>query len=199
MRKILFTSTLLFASAGVFAQFSVGAMAGFNGGLYTEKPKINTTALLPTFHAGITAEYGFSDMYSLQSGIQLNGRGTAIEHKDHHDDLGIFTLDIPVLFTIRKSGFFIAAGPGIGYAISGSAHSHDASGAEKEEEIKFGSNAGELNPLSFNIQARLGYELKNGIFFQGGYLADLTNWSNASGSTVRFPLFQLGIGYRYKM
>jgi hypothetical protein len=198
MKKIIFVVALASCAVSTFAQLSLGGYAGFNGGLYTEKPKVNNTAILPTFHLGVAAEYGFSELLSLQSGLQLNGRGTSIEHQDHHDDLGIYTLDIPVLVTLRKSGFFIAAGPALSVALAGSAHSHDASGAEKEDEIKFGNNPGELKRTSFNVQIKAGYELNNGIFIQGGYLADLTNWSNVSGATTSFPLFQVGIGYRLK-
>jgi hypothetical protein len=199
MKKIILSAVAIIGTLSTYAQLSLSGFAGFNGGLYSEKPKDNTTTLLPTFHVGMGVEYGFNDLFSLQSGIQLNGRGTSIEHKDHHDDLSIYTLDLPVLFTLRKSGFFVAAGPAVGFALMGSFHSHDANGAEKEDELKFGKNPGEFNRTSFNIQAKAGYEWKNGLFIQGGYLADLTNWSNVSGVTTRFPLFQAGIGYRLKM
>ena len=199
MKKLIALIIVTSCVSSTNAQFSLGAYAGFNGGLYTENPKLNTTAILPTIHAGMAAEYAFSEFFSLQSGLQFNGRGTRIEHKDHHDDLGIYTLDVPLMATIRKSGFFVSAGPAMGFALTGTAHSHDASGAEKEDDIKFGNNAGELKRTHFNFQVRVGYELKNGLFIQGGYLADLTNWSNVSGTIIRFPLFQAGIGYRFNL
>lgn len=199
MKKIILVCGLLVASAASFAQsnFSFGLKAGFNASLPQITPTLNGAEMLPTFHAGAFGEYGFSEKLSLQAGLLFNGRGTSIAHKDHHDDLTLFGLDVPLMLMYRTNGLFFGVGPSVGFNVAGSFHSHDASGADKEETIKFGSAANEKKPLNYGVNLIAGYELKNGFFAQGGFLYDLTNWSNASGVTEKYHIVSFGIGYRF--
>lgn len=199
MKKIVIVCGMLVASAVSFAQspFSFGLKAGFNASLPQISPTVAGAEMLPTFHAGAFGEYGLSETFSLQAGLLFNGRGTSIAHKDHHDDLTLYGLDIPVMLMYRTNGLFFGFGPSVGFNVSGNFHSHDASGADKEEKIKFGSAANEKKPLNYGVNLMAGYELKNGIFAQAGFLYDLTNWSNAPGVTEKYHIVSFGLGYRF--
>jgi hypothetical protein len=199
MKKIIFVCGLLVASAVSFAQsnFSFGLKTGFNASLPQISPTVKGAEMLPTFHVGAFGEYGLNDKLSFQAGLLFNGRGTSIAHEDHHDDLKLYGLDIPLMVMYRTNGLFFGAGPSIGFNIAGNFHSHEEDGTETEQKIKFGSAANEKKPLNYGLNLIAGYELKNGFFAQAGFLYDLTNWSNASGVTEKYHILSFGLGYRF--
>lgn len=206
MKKLHFTCLLFLVALFANAQdnkLSYGLMGGLNLGasqssqLSVNGNSSNELKLLPTFHLGGFGEFAFSEKLSVLGGLTLNGRGARIEHNDHHDNLNIYTLDIPILAQARFGGFFAAVGPSIGFGLMAMEHGHDANGGEEETKITFGSEQGQFKPFNFGLQAHLGYELKSGLFARFGYLADLSNWSNINGVKWSFSVLQLGVGYRF--
>ncbi len=205
MKKLILLISLVGVGLATQAQITFGLKAGLNAGLATQKVDLpgvenESPKLLPSFHVGGFLDIGLSESFSIQPGIQLNGRGSRVEHEGHHDDLRIYSLDVPVNFLYRSGGFFIGAGPSVGYGLSAKTHAD-----EEEEEghnhdddkVKFGSEPGQLKPINFGINATTGYELKNGLFVSASYLADLSNWSNIDKVTQRYSFFSVSLGFRF--
>jgi hypothetical protein len=206
MKKIILLISLVGVGLASQAQVTFGFKAGFNGGLATEKVDLpeaenESPKLLPSFHVGGFVDLGLSESFSIQPGLQLNGRGSRVEHEGHHDDLRIYSLDVPVNFLYRKGGFFVGAGPSLGYGLSAKVHAHEEEENEgdhdhDDDKVKFGSKLGELKPINFGLNATAGYELKNGLFVSASYLADLSNWSNKVKETQRYSFFSVSLGFR---
>jgi len=208
MKKIILLISLVGVGLASQAQVTFGFKAGFNGGLATQKVDLDSAEnkspkMLPSFHVGGFVDLGLSESFSIQPGLQLNGRGARVEHEGHHDDFRIYSLDVPVNFMYRNGGFFIGAGPSLGYGLSAKSHKHEedeeeheGDHEEDENKIKFGSKPGELKPINFGINATAGYELKNGLFVSASYLADLSNWSNVDKVTQRYSFFSVSLGFR---
>lgn len=213
MKKLILLSTLLFIGYTAQSQISFGAKAGFNGGLGKTEIDLpgaenEKSKMLPSFHVGGFVDFGLSQSFSIQPGLTLNGRGSRYEHEGHHDDLRIMSLDLPVNFLYRNSGFFVGGGPSVGYGLSAKLHEDDhahegggfssgGGGDHDEDKIKFGSKPGELKPINIGLNLLAGYELRNGLFFSAGYLADFTNWSNAEKVTSRYSFFSVSAGFRF--
>ncbi|MFN4082429.1 MAG: porin family protein [Bacteroidia bacterium] len=199
MKKIYCILVTVLSFNTSFAQkLSYGLKAGFNGGFLQSNPEVKNAGILPTFHAGIFAEYALNENISIQPSLLFNGRGTTIEHKDHHDDLLIYTLDLPIQLLYRTHGFFAGGGFIFGNALSGHSHTHDSLDRKVEQEVYFGSGAGEYKRLNYGLNISVGYELKNGFFASTGIIYNLNNWRNISTVNQKFHVLVIGVGYRFK-
>lgn len=76
------------------------------------------------FTLGGVADIGFTDMISLQPGLLLSLKGSAVDVKEEYDATGydrytIAYLDIPINVAFKFGGFQLYAGPYLGIAVSG--------------------------------------------------------------------------------
>jgi len=198
MKKVLLLLTSVFISFSSFAQsdFTFGGRAGLNLGIANIDPIDDEVKPLTNFHFGGFGEYALNEKFGIQVGLNFNGRGAKIEHDDHHDEFLIYSLDLPISFVYRNSGFFVGVGPTVGFGLSGKFHS-DEDGVHEDLDLEFGSNPGELNPINFGINVMAGYELESGLFVNVGSNINTSNWSNVGGATQNFSIVSFGVGYRF--
>jgi len=109
---------------------------------------------------GVTANFGLSDLISIQPELLYNLKGTQIN--DSKDRLDLHYIDLPILVRVNAEGPYFEAGPQVGYLISAK-----LGGATKTRiETK------DLQGLSLGYVAGVGYQLTSGLSlgvrFNGG-------------------------------
>jgi Outer membrane protein beta-barrel domain len=197
MKKILLVACAVVGISYANAQVSFGVKAGLNVSTVNASKNIIDEPLKarPTFHVGGLANISLGKLFTLQPQLLLSGKGTNVNHGDHTDTYKFMAIDIPVNFLYNAGkGLWFGAGPNFGYNLSGKIETHEG-GMHEEEEIKFGSGAGELKRLDLGVNLTAGYQLKSGILFSANYTAGLSNWSNVANSTYRNNILGISVGY----
>ena len=93
MKKFLMTAVLgMFALAG-FSQVKWDAKVGMN---FSNVTKYDDAKALPGFQLGVGMDYGFSESWSLQSGLLISSKGYKIE------DVKFWLLTNSILVIIRN-------------------------------------------------------------------------------------------------
>ena len=110
--------------------------------------------------AGVTANFAFSDMISLQPELLYNLKGTQI--LDSKVRLDLHYIDLPILLKVNADGPDFEAGPQVGYLISVKIGGADKTRIENKD----------LQGLSLGYVAGVGYQLPSGlnlgVRFNGG-------------------------------
>src|SRR5207244_2357162 len=99
-----------------YSQFVVfGAKAGLNLATVTGNA-VENTSMLPSFHVGGTANFLINDNFMIQPEVLYSGKGVKSSNQ------GTFKfsyVEVPVLVQYKtSSGFFVEAGPQIGFLVS---------------------------------------------------------------------------------
>jgi len=198
MKKFLMTAVLgMFALAG-FSQVKWDAKFGMN---FSNMTKDSEAKALPGFHLGVGMDYGFSENWSLQSGLMISSKG----YKYDKDVLGAdfkarpIYLDIPILAAYKfnisdNTKFVINAGPYLAFGLGGKGK-FDVDGAE---DIKVFKGEEGMSRFDLGIQYGIGLEISE------HYLVNLTGqngficpWDIDEGDKPKNMTFSIGVGYRF--
>lgn len=198
MKKFLMTAVLgMFALAG-FSQVKWDAKFGMN---FSNMTKDSEAKALPGFHLGVGMDYGFSENWSLQSGLMISSKG----YKYDKDVLGAdfkarpIYLDIPILAAYKfnisdNTKFVINAGPYLAFGLGGKGKL-DVDGAE---DIKVFKGEEGMSRFDLGIQYGIGLEISE------HYLVNLTGqngficpWDVEDGDKPKNMTFSIGVGYRF--
>lgn len=198
MKKFLMTAVLgMFALAG-FSQVKWDAKFGMN---FSNMTKDSEAKALPGFHLGVGMDYGFSENWSLQSGLMISSKG----YKYDKDVLGAdfkarpIYLDIPILAAYKfnisdNTKFVINAGPYLAFGLGGKGK-FDVDGAE---DIKVFKGEEGMSRFDLGIQYGIGLEISE------HYLVNLTGqngficpWDVDEGDKPKNMTFSIGVGYRF--
>lgn len=161
-----------------------------------------------SFYLGGTVDLALSEMFAVQPGLTLIGKGTKTSDTD---ESGVYTqklstlyLEIPVnlvaSFTAGSGKVFVGAGPYYAFALSGETKEKDSDGTYKED-IQFGSSDEDMlkgGDLGLNFLA--GYQLSNGFNIHAGYGLGLTNLNPSSESDnykIKNKVFSVGVGFSF--
>lgn len=153
MKKFLMTAVLgMFALAG-FSQVKWDAKVGMN---FSNVTKYDDAKALPGFQLGVGMDYGFSESWSLQSGLLISSKGYKIE------DVKVrpIYLDIPILAAYKfnisdNTKFVINAGPYLAFGLGGKAK-------DDNFDLKlFKSDEGDWKRFDLGIQYGIGLELSD--------------------------------------
>lgn len=187
MKKFLMTAVLgMFALAG-FSQVKWDAKVGMN---FSNVTKYDDAKALPGFQLGVGMDYGFSESWSLQSGLMFTSKGFKV--KDAFKARPIY-LDIPILAAYKfnisdNTKFVINAGPYLAFGLGGKVK-YDGGGDEKV----FGDDG--WKRFDLGIQYGIGLELSD------RYLINLTGQNGfidvADGGDAKNMSFAIGVGYRF--
>ena len=123
MKKYLLTVLLgVFAIAG-FSQVKWDARFGMN---FSNQTKLDDGKALPGFTMGVGMDYGFTENWSLQSGLMITSKGFKVKEMGEKITVRPIYLDIPILaaykFAISDNAKFVVnAGPYMAIGLGGKA------------------------------------------------------------------------------
>lgn len=202
MKKFLMTAVLgMFALAG-FSQVKWDARVGMN---FSNVTKADNTKALPGFQLGVGMDYGFSENWSLQSGLMISSKGYKYDYKDEYYNESYkarpIYLDIPILAAYKfnisdNTKFVINAGPYLAFGLGGKCK-YDEGGDYKLFKGEDGDDA-EMKRFDLGIQYGIGLEISE------HYLVNLTGQNgfispnNIDGlEDYKNMTFSIGVGYRF--
>lgn len=198
MKKFLMTAVLgMFALAG-FSQVKWDARVGMN---FSNITKDSEAKALPGFNLGVGMDYGFSENWSLQSGLIISSKGYKYDAEDAHDysyKARPIYLDIPILAAYKfnisdNTKFVINAGPYLAFGLGGKCKYDEGEDVKifKDYDKKKGWKRFDLG-----IQYGIGLELND------RYLINLTGQNGFispadGGDKPKNMTFSIGVGYRF--
>ena len=180
----------MFALAG-FSQVKWDAKFGMN---FSNMTKFEDTKALPGFQLGVGMDYGFSENWSLQSGLMISSKGYKVKEGEYKETTRPIYLDIPILAAYKfnisdNTKFVINAGPYLAIGLGGK---YKVDGIDESEKI-FGDDG--WKRFDLGIQYGIGLELSD------RYLINLTGQngfiSPADGGDPKNMTFSIGVGYRF--
>lgn len=189
MKKFLMTAVLgMFALAG-FSQVKWDAKVGMN---FSNVTKYDDAKALPGFQLGVGMDYGFSESWSLQSGLLISSKG--YKYKEDVKVRPIY-LDIPILAAYKfnisdNTKFVINAGPYLAFGLGGKAK-------DDNFDLKlFKSDEGDWKRFDLGIQYGIGLELSDRYLInltgQNGFISPVDGGDDPKNMT-----FTIGVGYRF--
>jgi hypothetical protein len=165
-----------------------GIKLGIKGGLNVANlmGDVEDVAIRTSIHAGLVAEIIINDKFSIQPELLYSGQGASVT-SDGGGRIKLDYITLPVLakFPIAKN-LSLEAGPQVGFLVSGKYKTNDSN--DKIEDTK---------TIDFGLNAGLGYELNNGVFFQARYNLGLTDVgfagdnNRASNAVIQFSIGKL--------
>lgn len=193
MKKFLMTAVLgMFALAG-FSQVKWDAKFGMN---FSNMTKLDETKALPGFNLGVGMDYGFSENWSLQSGLMISSKGFKYKEGDWKSKFRPIYLDIPILAAYKfnisdNTKFVINAGPYLAIGLGGKNKETD------EEDIKlFDKDGYDWKRFDLGIQYGIGLELSDRYLInltgQNGFISPVDGGDDPKNMT-----FTIGVGYRF--
>lgn len=198
MKKFLMTAVLgMFALAG-FSQVKWDAKVGMN---FSNMTKFDDTKALPGFNLGVGMDYGFSENWSLQSGLIISSKGYKL--KDYAKVRPIY-LDIPILAAYKfnisdNTKFVINAGPYLAFGLGGKCK-FDEGGDYKLFKGEDGEDA-EYSRFDLGIQYGIGLEIGDhylvNLTGQNGFISPFDYPDGYDGDKPKNMTFSIGVGYRF--
>lgn len=198
MKKFLMTAILgMFALAG-FSQVKWDAKFGMN---FSNMTKYDDIKALPGFNLGVGMDYGFSENWSLQSGLMISSKGYKVKVGGEKLTVRPIYLDIPILAAYKfnisdNTKFVINAGPYLAIGLGGKAKEHWDGG---EDWKVFDKEGEDMSRFDLGIQYGIGLEISD------HYLVNLTGqngficpWDTEDGEDKpKNMTFSIGVGYRF--
>ncbi len=162
MKKIIIT-LVFFGSTTAFAQkFEIGVKAGVNISDFsgTGSWQNAKTSSLIGLHAGGFISFFIGNNFAIQPEVLFSSQGAKFESASHSENIKIAYINIPVLLKYRATGgFYVEAGPQIGFKASETSSSIDS--LAKSTDL--------------SIAAGLGYHTKMGLGIGARYTAGLSS------------------------
>lgn len=125
IRKVIIGALALFVTAGaVHAQTNFGIKGGFNAARTSNANGDVTTEMLPSFHAGLVADIGITEMFSVRTGLDLQGKGRKYTYLNNNEySENPLYVELPVNFTVNfplgATKIYVGAGPYISAGVAG--------------------------------------------------------------------------------
>lgn len=217
MKKIFLVAFALVIGGATIAQTttssSVKSRFGLKGGLSLPKYKYvnndantsNETETTTNFHITGYADVPVSNLFSIQPGISLQGKGAKyFDNGTTQVEDNILAIEVPVNLLVNLPAgpghLFIGGGPYAGFNISG--QREVISGTTSESKLNIGNNSGDdLKALDFGVNFLAGYQLNSGLNFGAGYGLGLTNLRPTSTSATNVEqnnrVLSFSVGYAF--
>jgi len=185
MIKKLWVAIIAVGIAGaVNAQdVKLGVKLGMNVSSIRES-KVNSLDPKTGFVFGVTSEFSLTEKLSLQPELLFSQQGARESKDDFTLDLNYIVLPIMVKYYV-VDGFSLEAGPQFSFLV--------------KDEILDGSQTADVTAESFDLMANLGlgYQFKNGVFFQTRYNLGLIDTNISENLNVKNGVFQMSLGYQF--
>lgn len=200
MKKYLLTVLLgVFAIAG-FSQVKWDARFGMN---FSNQTKLDDTKALPGFTMGVGMDYGFTENWSMQSGLMITSKGFKVKEMGEKLTVRPIYLDIPILaaykFAISDNAKFVVnVGPYMAIGLGGKAKEHWDGG---EDEKVFDDKGMDCKRFDLGIQYGIGLELGEHYLVnftgQNGFITPYDFPDGYDGDKPKNMSFAIGVGYRF--
>ena len=203
--KVLFFSFLTLISVQTFAQ-KIGIQGGINlanmlveddEATYSEDFTMNLG-----YNAGVTFELGLGKLLSLEVGAMADTKGFKWELDGGTMKANVLYADVPVLLKVGPQlgplKVFGAAGPYIGYGITGKLIAIPDEGSKETEDIEFGDTQDDyLKRLDYGAKFGVGAEVM-GITIGAYYSLGLANISPVTegGAKINHKVISVSLGYK---
>jgi len=207
--KVLFICLLALISVQTFAQ-KIGIQGGINlanmlikddEGTYSDEFAMNLG-----YNGGVTVEFGFGDLISLEAGLMADTKGFKWETDMFGTPLttkaNLLYVDLPVLLKAGLSlgpvRVFGAAGPYIGYGITGKIKA-EAGGESESLDVEWGdADESDFKRMDYGAKFGVGAEAM-GFTFGAYYALGLANISPTTdgGSKVNNRVISISVGYKF--
>lgn len=161
MRKMILALALLIGTASFAQNFSAGIKAGANFSNFTggDFDAVKKKAIVG-FHGGGFLNFAFGAL-SLQPEVLVSTQGARIDSANKSYDWKLTYVTVPVLLKYRTaSGFYLEAGPQVGFKLSESVTD------EAIDDFAKG--------LDLSAAAGLGFQTKGGLGIGARYLVGLS-------------------------
>lgn len=214
MKKILLSlSTLIVLGTAANAQISFAPEVGLNISNLREKvggETIDGAKMRIGGKVGGVVNIGIINHLSVQPGLFFSMKGGNYKYSetvgpitaeyDSKTNLNYLELPVNVVYSFGEDhdGFFVFAGPYVGYALGGKMK-QTVGGVSEDEDVKFGSDKGEAKRLDVGANAGVGYMLPMGLYFRAQYGLGLANIENEGDSDNYRKNAAIGIsvGFRF--
>jgi opacity protein-like surface antigen len=167
-----------------------------------------------SFYIGGLADIPVSDMFSVQAGLTLSGKGAKIDGKMEDEDgnnislaikQSLMYLEVPVNAVVNipagDGKIFFGAGPYFGYAISGKSKvkgsltvDGQTASDSQSEDLDFDSD---YKRVDYGVNALAGYQLGNGLNIHAGYGLGLANIIRSDEGEIKNRVFSVGLGFSF--
>lgn len=194
-----------------------GVKAGYNLSSLSGSPEGVDVSYRSGFHAGVLAEFGLSEKFSVQPELLYSTEGASSSYDfeesgftvSSSEELKLGYLNLPIMakyFVIPALS--IQAGPQLGYLLSAESDYEYSTSMAGEDFAESGTDdfTDEANRLSFGLNFGLGYDFTNNFFVQARYHLGLTSLVDTEGSDeepefelddIRNSGFQFSVGYKF--
>lgn len=209
MKKISLVIGSLLAVQAASAQISIDPEVGLNVSNISSAVGDNDPETRDSkvgMNVGLGFNIGLYKGLYIKPGIQYTMLGDQADLLVGHNTTTYHYLRIPVNLGYRfdlpgnSGAIFLEAGPYVGFGLSGKSRTENLPiiGA-LENDIEFGGDNNETNPLDFGFNFGGGYETPWGIYFKANYGLGVANMSNSDNFTAQHRVWNFNLGYRIKL
>ncbi len=197
-RTIFIMIGLFFAGIPLFAQFGLQAGAAFS----SAKEKAEGVSVDFTTKTGFTGgffyRHEFAGKFAVQPELNFMQKGGKYSESmegeggtyDLDIDLTLNYLELPVYLLYnggKSTGFYGGVGPSFNWGLSGKAKYNGES-----EDVKFGNDE-DLKPFFMGVSGMIGYQMPNGLNFNGFITQSITNSDTNTEMDSKFNMLTFGI------
>ncbi|SHM77246.1 outer membrane beta-barrel protein [Chitinophaga sp. CF418] len=229
MKKFVLLALLVISILPVYSQTYVGVIAGYNAATRYPRPNSSpgTTdySIKSAWRAGLIADHHLWRKFYLQPQLLLNNKGEKYKYNGEISGITYATrgntrlmfLELQANFIFKQQwgngNFFAGAGPYLGRGINGK-HKYEFYRFSTPETyaswstspVRYRRKADANNPIVYyqkpydaGVSFQVGYEFKNGLFFNAVYSRGLTYQGyNPTGDKPKNAYWGVSMGYFLK-
>lgn len=199
MKKILMTIALAMCTLAGFSQVKWDARFGVN---FSNVTKDKESKALPGFLLGVGMDYGFTENWSLQSGLMFSSKGYKYKEEGFKETIRPIYLDIPILAAYKvdiadNMKFVVNAGPYLAFGLGGKDKEHwDGGESYKLFKGEYGWKRFDLG-IQYGVGLELGERYLVNLTGQNGFICPVDFPAGYKGDKPKNMTFTIGLGYRF--
>ena len=168
-----------------------GAKAGVNFATLTGDDAEDAESRT-SFHIGATAEFSFSDTFSIQPELLYSGQGYSESGSGYEATAKMDYLNLPIMakFYVAE-GLSLEIGPQIGFLLSAKIEG-EAEGVSVSVDLK-----DETKSVDFGANFGVGYKLDSGINLGFRYNLGLMSAADEDSIDLKNSVLQFSVGYNF--
>ena len=190
IKRITLLVAIVALSTAIFGQTTFGV----KGGLNISNFKISgggasiDSKMLVGFQIGAFANMGINDQLSFQPELLFAQYGCNFDKDFSDKPLKQNFITVPLMVKYSLGAINLQAGPQLGFLLSAKVDGNDVTGSSDLN----------MKKLDMGLALGLGYELENGLGFEGRYYIGLANQTKESDVTMKNSAIQVALTYRFK-